>query len=82
MTTATLQQSNSYFTDVYHAARAFTSALFAAQERQYIATEVAAPAVPEADLVKGRRELFSLARDVEALSPNLANELRGFASRG
>lgn len=82
MSTATFQQPTSYFTDVYHAARAFTSALFAAQERQFVATEVVAPVASEAELVKGRRELFSLARDVEALSPNLANELRGFASRG
>ena len=86
MTAATYDQSHDgmrhYFTDVSKAARAFASALFAAQERQYITQEVAAkPASSERARAKTRSKLFSLANHFQDLQPNLASELRNLASR-
>jgi hypothetical protein len=88
MTTATFNQPanslRSYIADVSKAARAFTSALFAARERQFVAQAVAAkPAVmSERTREKSRRQLFSLASQFESTSPNLAAELLSLASRG
>lgn len=86
MTAATYDQSQdgvrNYFSDVSKAARAFASALFAAQERQYIAQEVAAkPALSERARAKSRSKLFSLANHYQDLQPNLAAELRNLATR-
>lgn len=71
-----------YFSELGNAARAFADALFAAQARQFVVQEVRA-AAPAAPAVKARsaRRLFSLARDVEGFSPNLAAELRSIACR-
>lgn len=86
MTTATFHTADSlrdYFADVSRAARAFAAALFAAQERQYVAQEVVQPDVtsPRA-MQKSRMQLFALARDCESTSPSLAAELRSIAGRG
>ncbi|WP_426195786.1 hypothetical protein [Massilia sp. DWR3-1-1] len=86
MTTATYSNDSAslrhYFSDLGNAARAFADALFAAQARQFVVQEVRASA-PVAPAVKARgvRQLFSLARDVEHFSPNLAAELRNLATR-
>jgi hypothetical protein len=86
MTTATLTQNDTlrnYFADVSNAARAFSAALFAAQERQYVAQVVVKKAAPsERTLRKGRTHLFSMARKYEDHSPSMASELRNLASRG
>jgi hypothetical protein len=79
MSTASYAPSNDalrhYFADVSKAARAFASALFAAQERQYITQEVVVkPAVSERVRAKNRAGLFSLANQYDA-------ELRNLASR-
>lgn len=85
MTTATFQASSGlrdYFADVTRAARAFAAALFAAQERQYVAQEVVASqaASPRA-LHKSRTQLFAMARGCEDISPSLAAEFRHIAAR-
>ena len=87
MTTATFLANSSmrdYFADVTRAARAFAAALFAAQERQYIAQEVVQPeaAVSARTLQKSRNQLFAMARNCEDMSPSLASELRNLAARG
>jgi hypothetical protein len=87
MTTATYSQAPAgslrhYFNDVSIAARAFAAALFAAQGRQFVAQEVrTAQAISERAKAKGRRQMFSLANEHEAFSPNLAAELRSIAAR-
>ena len=86
MPTATYAQSHDglrqYFADVSKAARAFASALFAAQERQYIAQEVVTKSAPsERARAKSRASLFSLASQYESFSPNLSAELRHLAGR-
>lgn len=85
MTTATLHTNDSlrdYFADVARAARAFAAALFAAQERQYVAQEVAQPETPSPRaLQKSRMQLWAMARNCEATSPSLAAELRHLAAR-
>lgn len=87
MTTANYTQFQAsslrhYFTDVGNAARAFAEALFAAQGRQFVAQEVrsAQAATPSAK-AKGRRQLLSLAKQHDNLSPSLAAELRNIAGR-
>ena len=86
MTTATFQSNDTlrhYFADVSRAARALAAALFAAQERQYVAQEVAeADVMSPRALHKTRTHLFALARNCEHTSPSLAAELRNLASRG
>lgn len=85
MTTATFQANSSlrdYFADVTRAARAFAAALFAAQERQYIAQEVVqSDVVSQRALQKSRTQLFAMARGCEDMSPSLAAEFRNLASR-
>lgn len=72
-----------YFKGVVHAGRAFAQALFAAQGRQFVALEVhAAKTRFEADKIKGRRQLFSLASQYDGIAPNLSAELRSIAARG
>lgn len=85
MTTATYQANDSlrdYFADVGRAARAFAAALFAAQERQYIAQEVPPQVMSPRALQKSRNALFAMAREWEGTSPSLAAELRTIAARG
>lgn len=85
MTTATFPADSlrDYFANVRRTARAFAAALFAAQERQYVAQEVAqSETVNARALRKGRKQLFAMARDCEASSPSLAAELRFIAARG
>jgi hypothetical protein len=67
--------------DVSNAARTF-AALFA-QGRQFVAQEVrdAKTAVSKRDQAKGRRQLFSLARQYDGIAPGLAAELRTIAAR-
>lgn len=87
MTTASFTHTQatplrSYFADVAHAALAFAAALFAAQERQFVAQPVApVPAQSEKALAKSRMQLFSLARQYDGIEPSLAAELRSLASR-
>ncbi len=87
MTTATYNNSpasslRNYLADVGNAARAFAEALFAAQGRQFVAQEVrTSQAVSERSKAQGRRQLFSLASQHEAMSPNLSAELRSIALR-
>jgi hypothetical protein len=85
MTTATFQSPDTlrhYFADVSNAARAFAAALFAAQERQYIATEVVASPVSERSRARTHMKLIRMANDYQDMQPSLAAELRQLASRG
>jgi hypothetical protein len=83
MSATTYSPARSYFADVSNAARAFASALFAAEERQFVAQEVALkPAVSLRAKEKSRLKLFALARDYEHVAPSLSAELRLLASRG
>lgn len=71
-----------YLTNVRNAARAFAEALFAAQGRQFVAQEVRASEASSARAkASGRRELFSLAKQYDSLSPSLSAELRSIAAR-
>lgn len=87
MTTATFNHAPAgslrhYFNDVGNAARAFAEALFAAQGRQFVAQEVRAAEASDARAkAQGRRQLFSLARQHDSLSPSLSAELRAIAAR-
>jgi hypothetical protein len=86
MTTATFNPPagslRHYLTDVSNAARAFAEALFAAQGRQFVAQEVrSANNGSERAKVAGRRQIFSLAKEYETFSPNLAAELRFIAAK-
>lgn len=87
MSTATYTNSPAgalrhYLADVGNAARAFAEALFAAQGRQFVAQEVrSSQAVSERSKAQGRRQMFSLASQYEAMSPNLSAELRSIAAR-
>jgi hypothetical protein len=86
MTTATYPTTDSpqnYFANLGRAARAFAAALFAAQERQYVAQEAAQPdSVSARTLHKSRIQLFAMARNCEDMAPSLAAELRYLAARG
>ena len=86
MNTATYQTTESlshYFANLSRAARAFAAALFAAQERQYAAQEVApSNTVSARTLQKTRMQLFAMARNCEDMAPSLASELRYLAARG
>lgn len=79
-TTATLR---TYFADVSNAARAFAAALFAAQERQFVAQEVVArPATSERSRASTHMKLIRMANEYQDMQPSLAAELRQLASRG
>lgn len=88
MTTASISPAHNaalrhYVTDVSNAARAFFAALFAAQQRQFVAQEVPASAQPSARaLAQSRRALLALADDYQKFSPSQAAEFRNLASRG
>jgi hypothetical protein len=87
MTTANISHSpagslRNYIKDVSNAARAFAEALFAVQGRQFVAHEVrAANQISERAKAKGRRQLFSLARQYDSVAPGLSAELRNIAGR-
>jgi hypothetical protein len=71
-----------YLSDVRNAARAFSEALFAAQDRQFVAQEVRAAGASSARAkAQGRRQLFALARQYDGMSPSLSAELRSIAAR-
>ena len=86
MTSATFHHSFSfrtYFADVSRAAQALASALFAAQERQFVAQEVVAtPAVSERARMKTHQKLIRMANVYQDMQPSLAAELRQLAARG
>lgn len=86
MTSATLHTTFSlraYFADVSKAAQALASALFAAQERQFVAQEVAAtPAISKRSRLKTHTKLIRMANEYQDMQPSLAAELRQLASRG
>jgi hypothetical protein len=86
MTTATFHTTHSlrsHFADLSNAARTFAAALFAAQERQFVAQEVMAkPPVSERSRARTHMKLIRMANDYQDMQPGLANELRQLASRG
>lgn len=85
MTTAIFPTTHSlrrYLSDVAHAARAFAAALFAARERQYIATELVASPVSEGTRLRTHMKLIRMANDYQDMQPSLAAELRQLAGRG
>jgi hypothetical protein len=86
MTTATIHSTDtlrSYFADVSNAARAFAAALFAAQERQFVAQEVMTrPPVSERSRARTHMKLIRMANEYQDMQPSLAAELRQLASRG
>ena len=85
MSTATFHTTHSlrhYLVDVSHAARAFAAALFAAQERQYIATEVVASPTSERSRARNHMKLIRMANECQDMQPSLAAELRQLAGRG
>ncbi|MFL6656515.1 MAG: hypothetical protein ACJ8GW_00440 [Massilia sp.] len=86
MTTAAIHTTHSlrhYFADVSNAARAFAAALFAAQERQFVAQEVVArPAQSDRSRARTHMKLIRMANDYQDMQPSLAAELRQLASRG
>ena len=79
--TATLR---SYLHDAARAARNFAKALFAAQERQFIAREISAKPQRVSDRARAKNHmlLISMATDCQDMQPSLAAELRQLASRG
>jgi len=86
MTTATFHTTHSlrhYLTDVSNAARAFAAALFAAQERQFVAQEIMTkPPASERARARTHMKLIRMANDYQDMQPSLAAELRQLASRG
>lgn len=86
MTSATIHTTDtlrSYFADVSNAARAFAAALFAAQERQFVATEVMSkPSISERSRARTHMKLIRMANEYQDMQPSLAAELRQLASRG
>ena len=72
----------SHLVELSKAARNFAAALFAAQERQYVAQEVVKKtAVSARAMQKTRLQLFAMARECEERSPGQAAELRNLAGR-
>lgn len=87
MNTATYQYSaprglRAYAADVVHAACAFAAALFAAQERRYVAQQVVSgPSRKARSLLRDRNSVLAMANDYERMHPALAAELRTIAGR-
>jgi hypothetical protein len=79
-TTAPAGSLRHYLKGVGTALRAFAEALFAAQGRQFVAQEVRTAASAR-ETAKGRRQLLSLAKQYDSLSPGLSAELRTIAGR-
>lgn len=86
MTTATFHSPTTlreYFSDLSNAARAFAAALFAAQERQFVAQEIVVkPAKARRPTVREHVKLIQLANQYQDMQPSLAAELRNLAGRG
>ena len=86
MSTATFHTTHTlryFFADLGNAARSFAAALFAAQERQFVAQEVMArPPVSERSRARTHMKLIRMANDYQDMQPSLAAELRQLASRG
>lgn len=86
MSTAAFHTTHSLrhlFADFSNAARAYAAALFAAQERQFVAQEVMArPPVSERSRARTHMKLIRMANDYQDMQPSLAAELRQLASRG
>ncbi|MES2018309.1 MAG: hypothetical protein V4484_17610 [Pseudomonadota bacterium] len=86
MTAATFHTTHTArhtFADLANGARAFAAALFAAQERQFVAQEVVAqPPVSERSRARTHMKLIRMANEYQDMQPGLANELRQLASRG
>ena len=87
MTTATFYSTatlRSHLHDAVNAARTFAKALFAAQERQFVAQEIMAkpPRVSGRSRVRTHMKLISMANEYQDMQPSLAAELRQLASRG
>lgn len=87
MTTATFHSTatlRSYLNDAAKAARTFAKALFAAQERQFVAHEIMGKpaAVSGRARVRNHMKLISMANEYQDMQPSLAAELRQLASRG
>ncbi len=86
MTTATFHSPTTlreYFSDLSNAARAFAAALFAAQERQFVAQEIyVKPARARRSTVRDHVKLIQLANQYQDMQPSLAAELRNLAARG
>lgn len=87
MNTATYQYSaprglRAYVTDVANAASALAAALFAAQERRYVAQQVVnGPRRKARSLLRDRNSVLAMANDYEHMHPALAAELRTIAGR-
>ena len=78
--TATLR---SHLQDAVKAARSFAKALFAAQERQFLAQEtMEKPQRSERSRLQTHMKLISMANQFQDMQPSLAAELRQLASRG
>ncbi|WP_426103945.1 hypothetical protein [Massilia sp. TSP1-1-2] len=87
MSTATFHSTatlRSHLRDAVKAARTFAKALFAAQERQFVAQEIKAgtPGVSGRQRAKNHMKLISMANEYQDMQPSLAAELRQLASRG
>ncbi len=79
-TTATLK---SYVHDAAIAVRSFAKALFAAQERQFVAHEIMdKPDRARQSRVRTHMKLIAMANQYQDMQPSLAAELRQLASRG
>ena len=86
MTTATFHSTatlRSYLRDATEAARTFAKALFAAQERQFVAQETQdQSSVSARSRVRTHMKLIAMANQYQDMQPSLAAELRQLASRG
>ena len=87
MTTATFHSTatvRSYLHDAAKAARSFAKALFAAQERQFVAQEIMVKpkGLSGRARVRNHMKLISMANEYQDMQPSLAAELRQLAGRG
>jgi hypothetical protein len=87
MTTATFHTTStlrSHLHDGVKALRSFAKALFAAQERQFVAQEIMAkpPRASSRSRVRNHMKLIAMANQYQDMQPSLAAELRQLASRG
>lgn len=68
--------------DVVKTAKTFARALFAAQERQFVAPEIMdKPARLDRARARAHMKLLSMANQYQDMQPSLAAELRQLASR-
>ena len=86
MSTATFHSTatlRSYLHEAGKAAHTFAKALYAAQERQFVAQEIMAkpPRVSARERVRNHMKLISMANEYQDMQPSLAAELRQFASQ-